>query len=140
MIRNTFRRKSRKSRNIKDITNQRFGRLVALYPTAERRRRCVVWHCRCDCGRTKEVSINSLVQGGTRSCGCRKGHRLIDETGKTYGWLTVLEKAPSPPVLAGENKLALWRCRCRCGRERIVKGHDLRRGLVKSCGCRRGRG
>src|SRR5262245_41127889 len=36
--------------NVKEITGQRFGRLVALYPTGERRYRKVVWRFRCDCG------------------------------------------------------------------------------------------
>lgn len=54
-----------------DSAGQRFGRLVALYPTARRDSRgAVIWHCRCDCGTELEVSHNALVQGECRSCGC----------------------------------------------------------------------
>lgn len=56
-----------------DSRGQRFGRLVALYPTARRDSRgSVIWHCRCDCGTELEVSHNALVQGECRSCGCLK--------------------------------------------------------------------
>ena len=55
-----------------------------------------------------------------------------DETGNTYGILTVLERA-------GSNKhgKALWKCRCECGKEIIVDGTSLRTGNTTSCGCRR---
>jgi hypothetical protein len=52
----------------KDITNQRFGRLVALMIVG--RKRGALWQCRCDCGNTPTVYGGSLRNGGTRSCGC----------------------------------------------------------------------
>ena len=56
----------------KDITNQRFGRLMALKPLEKRTAGSVVWRCRCDCGKEIEISYNSLVSGNTKSCGCLK--------------------------------------------------------------------
>ena len=35
---------------VRDITGQRFGRLVAVRRTGEMRQRSSVWECRCDCG------------------------------------------------------------------------------------------
>ena len=32
---------------------------------------------------------------------------------------------------------AMWLCQCRCGNTSCVRGADLRRGAVKSCGCER---
>lgn len=62
-----------KGRNIKDITQQRFGRLIALYPTEKRSHNSsVFWHCRCDCGNEIDVSVDHLVQGKYQSCGCLK--------------------------------------------------------------------
>jgi hypothetical protein len=29
----------------------------------------------------------------------------------------------------------MWRCRCDCGNEKDVRGSDLKRGFIKSCGC-----
>lgn len=58
---------------IRDITNQRFGRLTALYHTDERDAKGnVIWHCRCDCGTELDVSYNVLAYSHIRSCGCRK--------------------------------------------------------------------
>lgn len=56
-----------------DITGKRFYRLIALYPTKERSRRCsVIWHCRCDCGNEIDVDYNSLMYCDIKSCGCQK--------------------------------------------------------------------
>lgn len=60
-----------------DLTGQRFGRLIALYPTEKRIRRRVVWHCKCDCGKYKDVDSLSLIQGDTTSCGCFATEILI---------------------------------------------------------------
>lgn len=60
----------------RDITGQRFGRLVALRlvdtpyisPAGKKTRR---WLCRCDCGKEIVVLQNALTgKNGTRSCGC----------------------------------------------------------------------
>lgn len=65
--------------------------------------------------------------------------QVIDETGKTYGRLTVVERY----VPTAENwylntsHAALWLCECRCGNTTIVQGSALRRGATKSCGCLR---
>ena len=48
------------------------------------------WLCKCDCGNEIEVYGQSLREGKTVSCGCKK---IIDISGKKYGMLTVLEKA-----------------------------------------------
>lgn len=53
-----------------DLTNQRFGKLVALYATEKRKNGSVVWHCQCDCGNSHEVTSIELSRGGTFSCGC----------------------------------------------------------------------
>lgn len=47
-----------------DITNQRFGNLVAIKRTEGRK-----WICRCDCGKEVKVSIYHLLDGHTKSCG-----------------------------------------------------------------------
>jgi hypothetical protein len=55
-----------------DLTSKRFGKLVAQYPIAERRRGRVVWHCQCDCGNTIDATVTELNRGDTTSCGCLK--------------------------------------------------------------------
>ena len=62
-----------------DLTNKRFGKLTALYPTEKREHQCVVWHCQCDCGEFKDVSSDHLQRGLVSSCGCL-GRSLGEET------------------------------------------------------------
>lgn len=56
--------------NTKDLTGQRFGKLVVLYPTEKRQSRSVVWHCICDCGNEADISSKNLTYGSSQSCGC----------------------------------------------------------------------
>ena len=55
-----------------------------------------------------------------------------DLTGKTFGRLLVLRKAGNDSA-----KNIIYRCRCSCGKETIVRAYALRRGSSKSCGCLR---
>ena len=63
--------------------------------------------------------------------------RLIDMTGKRCGRLTVISRAPNEHDLWGERTYSVWNCLCDCGNKKTVKGCDLRRGRVRSCGCLR---
>lgn len=56
--------------------------------------------------------------------------RVIDLKGQKFGRLLVLEFAG-----LAENRNALWNCLCDCGNEKIIKGHLIKRGKTKSCGC-----
>ena len=51
-----------------DLTNKRFGSLVAI-KKAENRNKKTYWLCKCDCGNFKEVQTCHLVSGATKSCG-----------------------------------------------------------------------
>lgn len=59
------------------------------------------------------------------------GHstKKLDLTGQKFGNLTVLEPAEN---IGGRTA---WRCRCACGKEKIVKTYHLRDGHTVSCGC-----
>lgn len=75
---NTQQRKITGKNNAKDISNQRFGKLIAIKPTEERSQRKIKWLCKCDCGNFIKVSISDLLNGHTKSCGCLKsGGELI---------------------------------------------------------------
>ena len=56
--------------------------------------------------------------------------RRKDETGNIYGRLTVLAYSHTD-----RHGYAAWICKCDCGREVIVCGHELRNNETKSCGC-----
>ena len=60
---------------LKDLTGQRFGRLVVLHREEPPQRGpdgqyTVFWVCRCDCGAETSVRSVNLRNGSTRSCGC----------------------------------------------------------------------
>ena len=123
--------------NIKDLTGQRFGKLVVIHPTDERRGRSVVWECKCDCGNTAFVPTNNLRSGNTASCGCAKlGKSLVDLTGQRFGKLVVIRRTEER-----QHGSAVWECKCDCGNTKFVNTNNLRNGNTKSCGCsRKGKG
>lgn len=57
---------------IKDITGQRFGRLVAVELVGKTNNGNAKWLCKCDCGCQKVVSSYALRSKRTQSCGCIK--------------------------------------------------------------------
>lgn len=57
--------------------------------------------------------------------------KASDLIGLRFGGLTVIERRGSD-----KKGQSLWLCRCDCGTEKIVRGHDLKGG-TKSCGCSR---
>ena len=57
--------------------------------------------------------------------------KLENLTGKRFGRLTVLERAPSV------NKRTMWLCQCDCGNKKVVEAYTLKIGESKSCGCLR---
>lgn len=63
----------------KNISGQRFGRLVALEPTDRRSGTDIVWKCLCDCGNICYIPCKSMVKGRTKSCGCYKLDKLREE-------------------------------------------------------------
>lgn len=50
---------------------------------------------------------------------------------KKWGMLTPLEYIGMHP----KKKRSVWRCRCDCGKERIIRSDCLLSGSSKSCGC-----
>ena len=57
-----------------------------------------------------------------------------DLTGRKFGRLTVVERAPNAVSPSGSNRVR-WLCQCECGNQKIVYGQSLRKGSTKSCGC-----
>lgn len=55
---------------VKDITNQRFGSLVAIKIVGSQNK-SKVWECLCDCGNKKTVKSSNLLSKHIQSCGCR---------------------------------------------------------------------
>ncbi len=112
-----------------DLTGKRFGKLLALEATVQRRHGRLVWKCRCDCGRETEVPSSQLISGYTKSCGCLGRPARKELVGMRFGNLTVLSYEGK------RDGMHRWRCKCDCGRETSVGQTLLQSGKTKSCGC-----
>ena len=60
------------SNKIIDISNKRFGKVIALYPIFEENKEKLRWQCKCDCGTLFLTEGESLRKRLTESCGCSK--------------------------------------------------------------------
>lgn len=66
----------------RDLTGQRFGRLVVLRRAANTRWGAAQWECQCDCGNiAPSVRTGHLASGDTRSCGCLQPRVNVSENG-----------------------------------------------------------
>lgn len=91
---------------LKDLTNQRFGRLMAICPMEKRSKsRNVIWLCRCGCGKLTTVVSGNLLTGNIKSCGCLRREKM-GELSIRHGD-TANGKMPRLYVIWGEMK---YRC------------------------------
>ena len=124
----------KKLRKLKDISGNRYGKLIAIEPTAERRYASVVWKCRCDCGNEVLASQKDLENGRKISCGCsdrQRGRAANDLTGKRFGKLTALRKTNERTAKGS----VIWECQCDCGNTVKASSDSLIYGNQRSCGC-----
>lgn len=105
-----------------DMTKERYGKLVVEKYVGNSE-----WLCQCDCGGTKIVKRNKLLEGITTHCGCENNHGLINLEGMRFGKITVLEYIG--------NKT--WKCECDCskGKYKNIMSANLVNGSTISCGC-----
>lgn len=96
-----------------DITGMRFGRLVAVEPVGKARDGQYIWHCKCDCGGTKDAILSNLKHGSVRSCGCLANEFRVKAIKKWH------EEHPHNHATHGETETRLFkiwsgmRARCR---------------------------
>lgn len=62
----------------KDLSGQRFERLVVVNYSHNNSLRMTYWVCRCDCGNTHTARGSSLTAGVVRSCGCYNQERRVE--------------------------------------------------------------
>ena len=55
---------------LKDLTGQRFGRLVAISLSGRNKHGHILWRCLCECRNYTVVPQGHLSSGHTKSCGC----------------------------------------------------------------------
>ena len=71
------------SNNLKDLTGQKFGRLLVLYRGENDKTGHTRWYCLCECGKECLVYKDALLNGKQRSCGCLKNEISHIPKGKT---------------------------------------------------------
>ena len=122
----------------KDLSQQRFGSLVAIRPTDQRSNGKVVWECQCDCGKTHYVSSANLANGSVKTCGkCNEPLKkpIPHEEkfiGQQFGIWEILEATPQRA-----NGYIVYLSRCqKCGyvAERTIP--SMRSALHKCENCR----
>ena len=71
----------------KDLTGQRFGRLVVVSLENKQQsgnRERYYWRCKCDCGKDHVVRTDGLTSGGVQSCGCLHVESAIKNVSKHH--------------------------------------------------------
>lgn len=119
-------------KNIKDLTNEKFGKLTVLKRNEninKRKNRQVLWDCLCECGSIIERTSTEL-KNGRQDCGNHLKKGTKDSSGDKFNKITVV--SPSDERYRGE---LFWNCICDCGTELKCLISYLRTGDKYSCGC-----
>ena len=120
------------SKSAKNLAGQRFGRLVAVEAIGSEPGKGVIWHCKCDCGGSKDVPSSRLLGKKTQSCGCikRELREKQNITGKRFGRLVAVEFC-----YCNEKHEDCWLFQCDCGNQKIMPAANVKWCRVRSCGC-----
>lgn len=113
---------------LRDISQQRFGSLVAQKVAGKDSTGKTLWACKCDCGNSSRHTMLNLVKGTAKSCGCarfRPSESRRDLANEKFGRLQPLRPVDS----------LRWACVCDCGQTTTVRTVHLTRGHTRSCGC-----
>ena len=92
----------------KEFIGKKFGELLVLRETSERRGNKTVYECQCDCGNICYKTSTYLRRGKKPTC----GHNLREVlTGKKIGSLTVLSETEKRT----KYRDIIYLCQCDCG-------------------------
>lgn len=95
-----------------------------------------LWHCKCDCGNTKDTTLMRMRRGVTRSCGCLISDSLVKtklHAGDKFNLLTLVSK------FTKSDRRTYWNVICDCGTEKVVYQNHVISGATRSCGCHKSR-
>ena len=123
---------------IYNLVGKRFGKLMVLKRTEERRDGSIVWLCKCDCGRETTANSKHLVRSkyNIRSCGCLKflrgkDHRDWKGVGEISGhwWSAHIKTANYSPLRSRMpitiTKKSMWKLFLKQGRKCALTGLPL---------------
>jgi len=110
-----------------NLTDQRFGFWLVIKRSVNNHSGQTCWLCKCECGKEKDITTNSLRSGNSTSCGCN--HTPILD-GISFGSLKVVELDKTE-----KTNRRYWKCECVCGNILSLTTNQLRGNHVLSCGC-----
>ena len=117
----------------KDLIGKKFGKLIVLSKVdkpVNAKSYGSYWLCLCNCGNKKVIKGKYLLNGHSKTCGCEKGRKRKDISGKRFGRLLAI-KIDYVDRVNG----AYWLCKCDCGKTKIFRRDALLSGTTNSCGC-----
>lgn len=90
--------------------------------------------CKCtNCGKEFEISAKHI--GKVKTCReCSEKSKIVDISGQRFGRLVALQRVGRTLAPNGTRQ-SMWKCRCDCGNETVVKYIALTSGNTRSCGC-----
>lgn len=113
-----------------DRTGNIYGCLEVLSYNSTNKFRQAMWNCYCSkCNSISVISGQDLQKSKHKYNECRYCSDL-QEINKRYGKLLVLKRGENTDTQ--EKRLI---CQCDCGKEVLVRQHDLRNNHTTSCGC-----
>lgn len=62
----------------KNISGQKFGRLIAIERIGQDEQGILLWKCKCECGNEVIVRVSNLINGHTKSCGCLQKEKAAE--------------------------------------------------------------
>jgi hypothetical protein len=96
-----------KCRKHQDVAGKKFGRLTVISNDVVGRtsqgNKLVA--CRCECGTEKNIKLNNLLNGNTKSCGCLHKERQHASKNKKHGmfgtriyhiWVSMIQRCTNP--------------------------------------------
>lgn len=115
---------------MRDVTGERFGRLIPQWPAGYRLKSNAYWLCLCDCGNIAIVGLNQLGKKAN-SCGCfRREFRITHgHTRRSFGskespeyisWRGMIERCSNPRYEQWKDYGGRGICVCRRWRNSFI--------------------
>lgn len=129
----------KKYRKKQSIIGKKYGMLEVLKDSGKRKKRKIVYECKCDCGNIIYKTKNEIINSKLQSCGCNRTSWKLnndeDLLGKRYGKWKVIEV-----LRKYKHNKTFCKCKCDCGNISIVDLSNLNSGTSTNCGCERSNG
>ena len=132
-----------KAHNFKNRSGETFNGIHILYPVERSNDGHIKYLMKCHCGKYFITTAKNIVNGNTKSCGCRKIKSVIDRNhsktesliGQTIGYLKILEFSHYENDTQGARN-AIYKCLCtHCGTICYRAGYKINSKINTSCGC-----